>query len=152
MSENLILKQPDQEETNSGREILMILMGKGEYLNDNLGHEIINMFRDDKGDNYIYVQPYGTFHRCHEGRIEKIILAQSIGDGNIEILAKAWDLEQIIDLSLTKEAQKDDQLKKCSDIFYGSTLLPQIFSGNSIPGYIFVSFKAKKCVRHPEKL
>ena len=39
------------------KEILLNRMYAGNYLNDdyNIGHEVINLFKDDNGRNYIYV-------------------------------------------------------------------------------------------------
>ena len=34
-------------------------MYAGSYLNDNIGGEVINLLHDDKGNNYIFVGPYG---------------------------------------------------------------------------------------------
>lgn len=36
-------------------------MFTGDYLNDNIGHEIINLFKDDNGENYIYLCKDGKY-------------------------------------------------------------------------------------------
>ncbi len=134
------------QEENPPKEILLNIMGTGEYLDDNLGHEIINLFRDDDGHNNIYVLPYGTFDAKHKDRIEVILLAQRVGDDCVQILAKAWRLNQTIDLSLDVESLTKQQEVFCSQISYGGTPLPQIFSGNrtnaSKNALVFVSFQA----------
>ena len=91
-----------------GGEILLNLMFRGKYLQDesNIGHEIINMFPADDRKFYIYVNPYGTFHPSHAGKIETILLGRRAGKGCIEIIAKAEDLEQIVDVSKSKEDSK----------------------------------------------
>ena len=35
-------------------------MYAGSYLEENIGHEVINLFKDDEGSNYIYVNKDGT--------------------------------------------------------------------------------------------
>lgn len=64
------------------KEILINKMYVGEYLNNNIGHEVINLLRADgntdkfgDGQNYIYVQPYGTMEKEHN---EKNILKNTM--------------------------------------------------------------------------
>ena len=43
---------------NKENEILLNIMYNGDYLmseNQNIGHEVINLFQDDHDNNYIYV-------------------------------------------------------------------------------------------------
>ena len=35
--------------------IILTRMYVGSYLQNHIGHEIINLFRDDNGNNYIYI-------------------------------------------------------------------------------------------------
>ena len=42
--------------------IIINRMFSGGYLNESLGHEIINLFKADNGRHYIYVNPYGTIN------------------------------------------------------------------------------------------
>lgn len=39
--------------------IILNRMYAGSYLDEdeNIGHEVINLFRDDNGSNYIYINP-----------------------------------------------------------------------------------------------
>lgn len=49
------MKTPKEE-----KEILLNIMYNGGYLqseNQNIGHEVINLFQSDNGNNYIYVLP-----------------------------------------------------------------------------------------------
>lgn len=41
--------------------IILNHMFTGKYLNENIGHEIINLFSDDKGEQYIYLCKDGNF-------------------------------------------------------------------------------------------
>ena len=42
--------------------ILLTRMYVGTYLQDNIGHEVINLFRSDNGNNYIYVNEDGKIN------------------------------------------------------------------------------------------
>lgn len=78
------------------KEILLNIMYTGTYLEGtNIGHEIINLFRDDNGNNYIYVLPYGSMSKIHNDTVESILLVRRCNSKIIEILAKATGLKQI---------------------------------------------------------
>ena len=53
------------------KEIVLDLMYNGRYLkqDNNIGFEIINLFKNDNGEFYLYLQPYGTFAKEHKGKI-----------------------------------------------------------------------------------
>lgn len=126
---------------DTGDEILLILMFAGEWLDKNIGHEIINMFRADDGDNYIYVNPYGTFQKSHSGKIKKILLGRYLkGRKMVKIIAKADDLEELVDVS---SPTRESQLKSCENITYGGESIADIFKQLNDPTKVFVSFKAK---------
>ena len=146
-------------------EILINRMYVGSYLENqhNIGHEIINLLRadgdvDENGDgqNYIYVQPWGTMETEHNGKIDTIILTRNTGIINtFEILAQAWDLEQIakIEKSSHKKEIKDITQKqynyiKDHNIAYNNKLLNEIY-GNTFQQGVCVSFKANK-LRKPK--
>ena len=79
-------------------EILLNRMYAGNYLNDdyNIGHEVINLFKDDKGRNYIYVMSAGDYGQKHFGKIKDILLVRGINQNCLEILAKANNLEPVL--------------------------------------------------------
>lgn len=64
----------------------------GEYgANDgNLPHEIINFFRADNGNHYIYITPYGTINsHMHGEDLSCVLLIRSIGNHMVQVIAKA---------------------------------------------------------------
>ncbi|MBR2371746.1 MAG: hypothetical protein IKA90_02620, partial [Clostridia bacterium] len=113
--------------------ILLNVMYAGDYLKEenNVGHEVINMFRTDDGANYIYVNPYGLLADKHYKDIETVLLTRRINANKWEILAKATDLEDVLipnDIinsvenkakldTLSKDTKKVYNFTFCSDIF-----------------------------------
>jgi hypothetical protein len=79
-------------------EILLNRMYSGDFLttDGNIGHEVINLFKDDKGRNFIYTLPDGSIAKEHNNRIKAILLVRWVGNHTMEILAKAEELTQII--------------------------------------------------------
>lgn len=72
--------------------ILINTMYTGKYTNENIGHEIINLYKTDKGENYIYISPYGTLADERYETIDAVLLARPAGKGRLEIIAKATGL------------------------------------------------------------
>lgn len=148
IKKNQVSKRSDVPKKFIGGEILLNLMFRGQYLQDNIGHEIINMFRADDGNNYIYVNPYGTFHKSHSGKIETILLGRYAGDNCIEIIAKAESLEEIVKVGNDDETIASEQRKYCDDnhILYGGKGVIKIFDVNdgAQDQRAWVSFRAKK--------
>ncbi len=83
------------------KEILINKMYSGNYLTtgNNIGHEVINLFRCDNGKNYIYVLSDGSVAREHNDKVEALLLVRWIGNRTMEILAKASSLKQVITIS-----------------------------------------------------
>lgn len=86
-------------------------MYAGDYLKEenNVGHEVINMFKTDSGENYIYVNPYGFLADEHYGQIDTVLLTRRINANKWEILAKATDWEYALkpdDILNKKENQE----------------------------------------------
>ena len=56
----------------------------GSYLEENIGHEVINLFRDDHGNNYIYVNISLGFPKQNEFYIPRAGRTGRIGkDGTV---------------------------------------------------------------------
>ena len=136
------------------REILLNLMYAGEYLEnkDNIGHEIINLFQCDNGNNYIYVLPWGMMGKQHNDRIDVILLARRHTSSKIEILAKAVGLKQVAYVKTT--GKKDwaslhkSGLKYVIDnkIKYGGVYLKDIPFGDNDRA-VFITFQADKIIK-----
>jgi len=140
-------------------EILLNIMFTGDYLKgNNIGHEIINLFKDDKGDNYVYVLQSGTIGYKHNHKIKTILLVRRLNVNLIEILAKAEELTQKTCLYSGNKAHFKDALRVTHDfvteknIKYYGVSLNEIFEDNiykndldhdSIP----LTFMAEKVIK-----
>ena len=108
MNNNEILHKVD-----NNKEILINKMYVGRYLNDNIGHEVINLIKSDNGQNYIYVNPYGSMDKKHNNKIDTILLVRNSNiKDTFEILAQAYDLEQI-NFSQRKNKDRDRIAYRC---------------------------------------
>ena len=71
--------------------ILVNRMYTGSYLNDNegnnIGHEIINFFKADDKEKYIYITPYGKFNLTYKNEIEYILLTDATIGDNVAVKA-----------------------------------------------------------------
>lgn len=129
-----------------GDEIVINRMYNGNYLNDNLGHEIINLYKSDNGHNYIYLNSLGTFSKEHTNKVGSILLVRTIPNKKaLEILGKA---EGITDVYRNGNSSKEqiDYIKK-NKIYYGDVRLDLLFSKNKSQQDIFITFKAETVVR-----
>ncbi len=130
------------------KEIVISRMFTGKYLNSNLGHEAINLFKADDGCHYIYLNDLGTFGKDHvvDGQltIDKILLVKPIGDNSVEVLGLACGLSMVYNPTLS--ANDNDQTfpgRICSTVKYNDVSLNAIYGGSS-QQYVCVTFKAEK--------
>lgn len=143
--------------------IILNRMYVGDYLGENLGHEVINLIKSDNGNHYIYVNAHGTvneeFYRRDDEIVKNdvILLTRLVNISGIkdtvEILAKATGCElcakkEMEELFGDKEDyKKQDKLIKAKkrhkinkdyikekDIRYGGVLLNEIFANNDYAG------------------
>ena len=146
------------------KKILLNRMYCGNYLNTdgNIGHEVINLFKDDNGNNYIYIMSDGTIAMNHNDSIKTILLVRWIGNHLIEILAKAEDLKQIIYKNIKGRSDREkihnEQIKyiKENNITYGNIRVDKLFKGNIYQGgddetiALYATFITKK-LRKPKQ-
>ena len=141
---------------NEANEILLNIMFTGTYLkDDNIGHEAINLFKDDNGNNYIYVLPYGTMDQKHNDKIKSILLIRRHNSKVFEIFAKAEDIKQIARVETTRNKDMDKLLKEqlefieSNNITYNGVRVDNIFSENNNRGIqtAYITFSAKKVTK-----
>ena len=86
-------------QTNSTRQkdtIILSRMYGGKYIAENLGGEAINLLADDKGNNFIYINPYGYIDSKYDDRVSHVVLTRYIKDIGWEIIAVAEIDQQLI--------------------------------------------------------
>lgn len=143
-------------------------MYAGDYIirDNNIGHEIINLFKTDKGENYIYLQAKGTYSKKWlKYSFDTILLVRRVGKDVFEVLGKAKIKENLISNALSKTKAKTDeefrkelnqeQIKyiKEKDIKYGGVYLNEILKDNQNDGdAVFVTFKAESVIRPKQVL
>lgn len=143
--------------TGKKKEIMLNRMYSGDFLTtgDNIGHEVINLFQDDNGRNYIYVLSDGTVAKEHNNRVQIIYLVRFIGNNTMEILAKAEELTQIICRKSSGRRERAEihqqQIQYISDnnITYGGIPLDRLYKGNIYHGEIeedalYVTYETRK--------
>ena len=130
--------------------IVLNRMYNGDYLSNNLGHEIINMYRSDNGMHYIYLQYDGRFGKQHVGKVKYVLLVRTLhGRKMLEVLGKAEMLTEVYRPGQTADEQAQYMVE--NDIRYGGVLLNHIFEGN-IYQYVYITYKAERVVRPKRQL
>ncbi len=116
--------------THQRNEIVLNRMFAGDFLDDHIGHEIVNMYKDDLNRNYVYIQPYGTYQSVHHGKIGAVLMVRGVpGKSALEVLGLATELKDIFDPSLDYKKQWEIHSKYIRDnkISYGGMSLLNIF-------------------------
>ena len=137
---------------NKQRPIILNHMYSGEYLGDNIGHEIINLFKADDGNNYIYLCKDGKYN----GEFPKyVIQVRRYGTRMLEVVNIAevdteWDWNSVKEPRKKKEKAtwKEKRAEAIKLIKYGEVDIESIFKENKEQGTdTFVTFKAKQVVK-----
>ena len=124
--------------------ILIAKMYTGEYINESIGHEIINFFKPDNKDAlYGYIIHKGTVKNTK--RIHTILLVSDVKDGEVKVIAKIENPEFIIKENISFEKQKENQISyiEKENIKYGGVLLNKIKRRTEDYG-IYITYKANK--------
>ena len=127
--------------------IVLDRMFSGSYLEENIGHEIINLYQSDNGDqsdngeNYIYLSPDGNFDAKYKDRIAYVILTQDNGTNQDKVVGLAE-----IDCDVYQHG--DTILKQINyivkhNVKYGGTYAHIPFMANKSQQDIIIDFKAK---------
>jgi len=125
-------------------------MFSGGYLNESLGHEIINLFKADNGRHYIYVNPYGTINEDAKDA-HKVLLVRAISKHCFEILACTSELKLLLSDELfvcgrkrgaKEELKRRSEMIEAQNIAYGGVLLNELFeSENDSPNAAYITFE-----------
>lgn len=149
--------------------IVLNVMYTGTFLNENMGHEVINLFKDDQNSHYLYLNPYGNFSKEHKGKVKAMLMVMPVPKRNMfEVIAIATGLEDVFEptdgfnASLDKSKYTETNLKaydkvhqcqldyiKNNKVTYGGVALDELFANNQQQA-IYITYKAGKVII-PEK-
>lgn len=138
--------------------IVLNRMYTGSYLSSNLGHEVINMFQDDQGNHYLYLNAKGNYAKMHEGKISDMLLVRYVGlnEGKsvVQVLGWAKGLEAVPGTAESYKGYDEksgifrEQQKYINDkkITYGCANLIELFKGSDQQN-IYVTYYAAEFYR-----
>ena len=125
--------------------ILVSKMYTGGYIEENIGHEIINFFKpDNKKESYIYILHSGMIDEDKVNKISHILFTSNKKDGRVKVLGKAEGFNQVF-VDYPKEKQID--YINNNNIRYGGVLLNNIMLEKEDNYGMFISFKADKVMK-----
>ena len=146
--EHLRVKQQD---ATGGDVIVLNRMYCGDYLDENLGHEIINMYKSDNGKSYLYLNAHGTFDSKWANRIKTMLLVRTIeGRKMLEVIGIALGMEDVYQQG--QSGKEQDQYIINNNIKYAGKYLHEIFSENQWQQDINISFVANKVLLPNKKV
>lgn len=123
---------------------------------ENIPHEIINLFRSDNGRIYIYVPPYGGFKTSEHREVEYILLTGSWNNNTTEVFYVVRGLTLLHHGG--KQATKADRRKlvdyiKRNDIKYGGKYLHEIKMAETEEEKVFyMTFEVKEILKPKKKM
>lgn len=108
----------DPKENLKKEGVIINRMYVGDYLSQNLGHEVINLFQDDKGRHYLYLNQSGSLSSEHKDH-DAMILVRYEGNNLFEVVGMAKGLHPAD--GITEKRAKDlsvDQKEICDKQIY----------------------------------
>lgn len=142
MEQNKCIAQPKEG-------IVLNRMYAGEYLSSNLGHEVINMYRADNDNFYLYLNSHGNFAKSHKGKIGYMLLVKYHSEGIVEVVGAATGLTDVFDPDTDAREKEmweilESQQKyiENENITFGAEKILDIFDGSDYQN-VFITFKAE---------
>jgi hypothetical protein len=118
---------------NKQRPIILNHMFTGGYLGDNIGHEIINLFKADDGNNYIYL--------CKDGKYTRKDLPKYV----IQVRHHCTRTLEVISIA---EIESKITKQEIDNIKYGGVSIVDIFKENEEQGTdTYITFKATNVIK-----
>ena len=118
---------------NKQRPIILNHMYSGEYLGDNIGHENINLFKADDGNNYIYL--------CKDGKYTRKDLPKYV----IQVRHHCTRTLEVISIA---EIESKITKQEIDNIKYGGVSIVDIFKENEEQGTdTYITFKATNVIK-----
>lgn len=154
--ESVEIKKPIKvKPINMSREIIINKMYVGGYLleGDNIGHEIINLYKADDGKNYIYLNSQGTIDLSHGKNRITVLMVRKFATKINKVLAKA-DGVTILDFADSRLPRKERYKGQVAlGLTYGGISLVDLFNENSFRGSLedeknaYTTFIADKVIK-----
>lgn len=136
--------------------IVLNRMYAGDYLSSNLGHEIINMYKADNGNHYLYLNSLGNFAKVHTGKVDYMLFVKYYAKNVMEIIGMATGLEDVPGANMSNKRNATDnkdfnELRKSqidfinaeNGIRYGDVSILDIFN-EAEQQNVFITYKTKK--------
>lgn len=159
------------DKKEAARSIVLNVMYNGKYLNENMGHEVINLFKDDKDRNFLYLNPYGNFSSANKRKVEKMLMVIPVPKKNMfEVVALATGLTEVfkpvknynpmLDRNEETEANRiayeevrNSQLKyiKDNEVTYGTIPLDQLF-GDDQQQAVYITYQAEQVLKPKKRI
>lgn len=140
--------------------IVINRMYAGNYLDSNIGHEVINLFAADNGCHYLYLNAIGNFAEEHKDRINWMVLVKRHCSGVDEIVGLAEGLTDVYvpDKPFNDKQNIDEEIRNAQESFckneggvtYGGVSIFNIF-GKTGQQSIYITYKAEKLVVPKDK-
>lgn len=165
------MREDEKAMNEKTKKILVNTVYNGKYGVDknNLPHELINFFRTDNKEFYVYITPYGLLNREFFEGLETILFVNSVGNNRVEVVAMAevggigqgdnFDEFYAISSDSTKKHPMEKKKKKgyiyykdehAGKITYGEKPLAEIHEKNAKDNGVYVTLKVKS-IRLPQK-
>lgn len=116
--------------------IILNHMFTGNFLNKNIGHEVINLFTDDKGNNFIYLCKDGAYNRT-DIDLKNSFLVQ------VQRPVKSINTLEIISVANGLTLVNDNLTDNNVEPTYGGVQVSKIFANNIQKQDRYLTFKAK---------
>ncbi|WP_423363030.1 PD-(D/E)XK nuclease family protein [Mycoplasma sp. P36-A1] len=120
----------------ASREIIINKMYVGTYLSEgeNIGHEIINLYKADDGKNYVYLNSQGSIDLSHKEYEITVLLVRKFAQKTYKVLAKAEGIT-ILDFADSKFPRKERYKGQVTlGLTYGGVSLVDLFEENLYRG------------------
>ncbi len=136
--------------------ILFNKMFTGSFNENNIGHEIINCFKTDNGEEYIYILPYGGISKKLNNKVKYIINIGPLTNDRFEILSLIEESEQLYfggnNGNIDSHNEQIEYIKN-NNIKYGGKLLNEIMKDNFEDNRaLYYTFKAKRIIKPKRRL
>lgn len=145
---------------NGCREVIVNKMYVGKFLlqGDNIGHEIINLYKADDGKNYIYLNSQGAIFEVHKKYEITVLLVRSFARRTYKVLAKAEGI-RILDFAVNENSREEKRRgQEELGLTYGGVKLTDLFD-NNIYGRglednknLYTTFEADRVIKPKEPI